>query len=78
MHEMEIKRSMAMSQNPIPTKSKWNKLKSFFKNSKEDEFAESFYSQASDISDRSELEITAADIRKSRQKDFITVVKKTI
>ena len=69
---------MALSQNPLPSKTKWNKFKSFFKPNKANEYAQSYHSQASDHSDQSELEITASDIMRSRQKDFIMVVKKTM
>lgn len=67
-----------MTQNSPPTRSRWNKLKSFFKNSKEEDYAESFYSVTSDLSDQSDLDISAADIMKSRQKDFATVVINTV
>ena len=68
---------MAMTQNP-PPKSRWHRFKSYFGTKKEEDYGESFYSQASELSDQSEIEITAADIMKSRQKDFINVVKCTI
>ena len=52
-HELEMKKHMAMSQNIVPKKGFWNKLASKFKNSKDDEYTQSFYSQASDLSDQS-------------------------
>ena len=73
-----MKKHIAMSQNIMPKKSRWNKLTSWFKNSKEEDYAESFYSQVSDLSDQSELDFSAADIMKSRQKDFAEVVKNTV
>lgn len=66
-----------MSQN-TQTKSRWGKFKAFFGKKSEDNSTESFHSVTSDASDPMDLEINVSDVMKTRQKDFMNVVKETI